>query len=383
MQENENRVKVFIGSSAEGKEYAEMMQSQLEYDVLPTVWTQDIFHAGQSVFDSLFTVLDDFQIAVFIFTPDDKITIRDNEYDAVRDNLIYELGLFSGRLGKGRTFFVYPRSHAIRIPSDLLGVTNISFDDMREDRNIKAMLNSAVVEIKQIAKDINKITNLTKRQKVLSVNSGECKISIPVFNAELLTGTHKVTLLSESKLQQQIIEFCGEVGVQGKPYHGEVNTSGDEIHIGGPSTNVYVNNYLPRFFPTVCWRCTAERFERYAERVSEKLNPNLFKIVVDGEAEGFTYGTAEDEILENNDDQEYAVLIKISNKDIAVGKKNIHMLFGTGAVGTKAAVKYFLECYESLYDLYEDNHYFIAFPVDRRSGIVKGNQLVDLTDKMF
>jgi predicted nucleotide-binding protein len=44
-----------------------------------------------------------------------------------RDNVVFELGLFIGALGRRRVFVVIPRGAEIKIPTDLLGLTPISY----------------------------------------------------------------------------------------------------------------------------------------------------------------------------------------------------------------------------------------------------------------
>ena len=44
-----------------------------------------------------------------------------------RDNVIFELGLLMGALGRERVFILKPRNVDIRIPSDLLGVTWLDY----------------------------------------------------------------------------------------------------------------------------------------------------------------------------------------------------------------------------------------------------------------
>ncbi|MBI1851507.1 MAG: nucleotide-binding protein, partial [Planctomycetes bacterium] len=64
-----------------------------------------------------------------------------------RDNVIFELGLFMGKLGRFRTFLVYNEDEDIKIPSDLAGVTHATFRRRETDRNIRAQVSPACTKI--------------------------------------------------------------------------------------------------------------------------------------------------------------------------------------------------------------------------------------------
>lgn len=125
--------KVFIGSSSEGKKIAYSIQKNLADVCHPTVWDQGIFKLSTGILNSLFQSLDKFDFAVFVFSPDDISTIRGNIENTVRDNIIFEVGLFMGRLGSERVFFVKPKTSKLHLPTDLLSITYGDFDDTRSD----------------------------------------------------------------------------------------------------------------------------------------------------------------------------------------------------------------------------------------------------------
>lgn len=53
--------------------------------------------------------------------------------------MVFELGLFMGRLGKDRAFMLVPRgSEENHLPTDLLGLTPASYDADRQDKNLLA-----------------------------------------------------------------------------------------------------------------------------------------------------------------------------------------------------------------------------------------------------
>jgi len=133
--------KIFIGSSVESLEIAHNIQELLEHESNPTVWTQGIFELSNTALDDLIKALDSFDYAIFIFKPEDISTIRSKDYNVVRDNVIFELGLFIGKLGKDKVFFVAPKNiKDFHLPSDLVGINYGTYDAERDDSNMLAAL---------------------------------------------------------------------------------------------------------------------------------------------------------------------------------------------------------------------------------------------------
>src|SRR5215207_201875 len=101
--------RLFIGSSSESLKIAYAIQENLEASAQVTVWTQGVFALSSLNLEALLRALENFDCAVFAFLPTDTATIRDRQHAIVRDNVIFELGLFIGRVGKDRCFVVVPR----------------------------------------------------------------------------------------------------------------------------------------------------------------------------------------------------------------------------------------------------------------------------------
>jgi predicted Zn-dependent protease len=132
-------VKVFVGSSVEGLSVAYAVQQNLEHVAEITVWDQGIFYLSQSALDSLVQALQRFDFGIFIFTPEDVVIMRGNENRAVRDNVLFELGLFVGHLGKDRAFIVMPKNQTdFHLPTDLIGMTPGTYKADRTDENLQA-----------------------------------------------------------------------------------------------------------------------------------------------------------------------------------------------------------------------------------------------------
>jgi len=144
--------KVFIGSSVEALPLAEAIQENLEHNYYVTIWYQGIFSLSGNTLDDLLTTLDEYDFGIFVFQPDDKTKMRKEEYATVRDNVIFELGLYFGRLGRQRAFYLIPRNHPnFHIPTDLGGVTpgTYDFERIKNDPNYQAIVGSFCSKVKK------------------------------------------------------------------------------------------------------------------------------------------------------------------------------------------------------------------------------------------
>jgi hypothetical protein len=109
-----------------------------------------VFHASSATLIDLYAVTRTAEFAVFIFTPDDVVEMRGERRVAVRDNVIFELGLFVGALGPRRCFFVVPYDVDLHLPSDLIGIEPLRYVADRRDRNLKAALGPACNRIRSV-----------------------------------------------------------------------------------------------------------------------------------------------------------------------------------------------------------------------------------------
>jgi hypothetical protein len=119
------------------------VRASLETEAEITVWDEGGFLLGQTSVESLSLALSRFDFAVLVLTPDDAVQSRSVGFLGPRDNVIFELGLFMGRLGRDRTFILHQAGGGLKIPSDLAGVTTAKYHWPRSDNNARAAVATA------------------------------------------------------------------------------------------------------------------------------------------------------------------------------------------------------------------------------------------------
>lgn len=142
---------LFIGSSVEGLQIAQEIQLGLKHAKIKVrPWSMPgVFGPGGVPVDDLIREVDNSDFAAFIFGPDDKLFSREEVYDAPRDNVVFELGMFIGRLDRNRSFIIKDQHADIKIPSDLLGVTPITYVS-KPGEDLAAPASTVCTELRKI-----------------------------------------------------------------------------------------------------------------------------------------------------------------------------------------------------------------------------------------
>lgn len=113
--------RIFIGSSTEGLYAAEYIKQFFSPDYDCVIWNEDVFKFNKSFLETLLNSASLFDFGFLIFTKDDLSLVRDKAFETARDNVLFEYGLFLGRLGLDRAFVIAEKG--VKIPSDILGYT--------------------------------------------------------------------------------------------------------------------------------------------------------------------------------------------------------------------------------------------------------------------
>ena len=117
--------RIFIGSSSEGLTVAKEVKAFFENDYECYLWTDDIFKFNENFLETLMKEASLFDFGFMVFTKDDYTKSRSQNFDSPRDNVVFEYGLFLGRLGKDNAFIVKDKD--VKLPSDLFGISHADF----------------------------------------------------------------------------------------------------------------------------------------------------------------------------------------------------------------------------------------------------------------
>lgn len=149
-----DKIRLFVISSTEALPVARAIENAFEHDPFNvTVWTDGVFTASWYPVESLEQQLDSSDFAIAIASPDDVIESRGKSVATARDNVIFELGLFIGRLGRKRSFLLEPRGEEVNLPSDLAGIITIPYRP-GEGQKVAPVLGPACNRMRAIINDL-------------------------------------------------------------------------------------------------------------------------------------------------------------------------------------------------------------------------------------
>jgi predicted nucleotide-binding protein len=141
---NKPKAEIFIGCSVEGLTEAKIIQMELAHSANTVIWSQGVFGLSRGTLETLVEKARSFTHAILVLTPDDMLIHRADEVTAARDNVLFELGLFMGALGRERTFVVTEKS--VRLPTDLAWIATVSFQ-RSEGVNLVANMGPVVTKL--------------------------------------------------------------------------------------------------------------------------------------------------------------------------------------------------------------------------------------------
>lgn len=145
--------RIFIGSSTEELDLAIAAKSILEFekDFEVTIWNEEVwekavFRLNNNYLNDLIRATLQFDFGILIGTQDDKVEVRGTEELQPRDNILFELGLFIGRLGLNNCAFLIDKK--INLLSDIKGISLAHFE-----RDSLESFTKAIGQIKDLFKN--------------------------------------------------------------------------------------------------------------------------------------------------------------------------------------------------------------------------------------
>jgi hypothetical protein len=151
-KENSMKYRFFVSSSSEQKGIGEALEKNLKKAGFePTLWCRDAHEAAKYNLEALINHTKTSDFAVFVFAPDDRATIRGQVVSVVRDNVLFEFGLFNGALGRDHCFIVHGIERPPRLPTDLDGLTTLQYYERRSDGDLSRALGPATTSIAKLA----------------------------------------------------------------------------------------------------------------------------------------------------------------------------------------------------------------------------------------
>ena len=119
--------KIFIGSSTAGYTIAEAVKNILGSHADCVLWKDpNVWEPNRSTFENLLRKVSYFDFGIFIATADDITLTNDKLVIEPRDNVILEMSLFLGSLGRDKSFLLVEKG--IKLPSDFDGIYMSRFE---------------------------------------------------------------------------------------------------------------------------------------------------------------------------------------------------------------------------------------------------------------
>jgi len=130
--------KIFIVHGTDPTNAKDQLKNLLTEWGLNAVILQEQPNRGQTIIEKFEEYSDEVGCAIVLLTPDDegRVAGSDDWKPRARQNVIFELGFFFGKLGRDKTICLYKGD--TERPSDIAGIVYISFDkDLKRDVSYK------------------------------------------------------------------------------------------------------------------------------------------------------------------------------------------------------------------------------------------------------
>ncbi len=150
--------RIFIGSSSEELKLAQSAKTILERDFEVTLWNDNVwdtsvFKINNNFLNDLLRASLQFDFGLLIGSTDDLVEYRGDIVLQPRDNVLFELGLFIGRLGLSKCAFVIDKE--LKVLSDISGISLARYEKNDVASFVNAISQVSELFRNQIDSDIN------------------------------------------------------------------------------------------------------------------------------------------------------------------------------------------------------------------------------------
>jgi predicted nucleotide-binding protein len=145
-----DKPRLFIISSVEALAVAYAVKAALDPYAECIVWDKGVFFAGDFSLEALERAINNSDFAVAIAQADDVVESRDVSRPTLRDNVLFEFGLFMGRITRHRAIMIHPKIPNLKIPTDLNGLTLLPYEHTHAESELPARLTSCCAALRDI-----------------------------------------------------------------------------------------------------------------------------------------------------------------------------------------------------------------------------------------
>lgn len=164
---------VFIASTTETLDFAKSLGYAISNNADVTIWTEGILNSSISATESLTKIAERTDLAIFLLGPDDLSNNHSERYQYSWQNIIFEIGLFLGKLGSSRVILAIAKNTRFKIPTDLGG---LMYHEIKGLGTINAEIELSLV-VKKALNQLDKIDGLSKKNIDKNMQFYSCFIS--------------------------------------------------------------------------------------------------------------------------------------------------------------------------------------------------------------
>jgi hypothetical protein len=165
-------------SASESIDVARAVKEQFDREADVDIWNEDIFNPNTDILETLFYRASCYDFVIAIFSADDEARIRARTVAVTRGNVIFEFGLFMGRMGLNRAFFVL--EEGTELFSDWYGRATVTF---RRRANLEAAVGSACNKLRREMAMSAKLEDFLPRPSTISAINYFNHLLLPLIDS--------------------------------------------------------------------------------------------------------------------------------------------------------------------------------------------------------